>query len=119
MQEERFSDWLASVYRKDNGSIMDAAARGSRISNCRRVEQYLGDLDRAYETDRVESLIGRLELSRGETKPRHDIPINGNLYEGTATLKSAARLYQKFRSSTDTTEPVAPAATPRSAKFNE
>lgn len=75
---------------------MDPAARLSRISNCRRIEQYLGDLDQAYELDGLTALIEKLELSRGESTPRHPIPIDGDLYTGTATLRSAARLYQKF-----------------------
>jgi MoxR-like ATPase len=99
MHEKEFSTWLAQVYRTDAGSAMDPAARGSRFSNCRRVEQYLGDLDHAYDTDRMASLLGKLELSRNEMTPRHNIPIDGDLYNGTATLKSAARLYQKFRAS--------------------
>jgi hypothetical protein len=117
MQDQRFAQWLAEVYRTDTGAVMDPAARASRMSNCRRVEQYLGDLDRAYDDDHMESLIGRLELSRDETTPRHGIPIDGDLYTGSATLKSAARLYQKFRTATAT--PPQATATDRSPQFKE
>jgi hypothetical protein len=100
MQEENFAHWLAHHYRTVTGTVMDRCARASRLSNCRRLEQYLGDLDEAWDTDRMESLIACLELRRHETDPRHDIPFDGNLHDGTANLKSAARLYQKFRNAT-------------------
>lgn len=100
MQERHFAEWLARDYRTATGSIMHRYARASRLSTCKRIEHFLGDLDQAYDTDRMESLISRLEMSRSESMPRHGIPIDGNVYDGTANLKSAARLYQKFRAST-------------------
>jgi MoxR-like ATPase len=100
MHESEFSQWLANDYRTEAGKTMDSTVRSSRMSNCRRVEQFLGDLDEAYERDGMAALLAKLELSRRDDAPRHNIPIDGDLYNGTATLKAATRLYQKFRSST-------------------
>ena len=85
MQETRFKGWL------ERGR--SAGTVGSRISNCRRVEHHEGDLDAHYEVDELAGLMDRLN-SGG---PKHKIPINGNIYNGTATLKSAVSLYRNFR----------------------
>ena len=87
MQEARFKVWLGVERELTAGTV------GSRISNCRRVEHYEGDLDAHYDTDRLADLMERLN-PRG---PEHKIPINGNIYNGTATLKSAVSLYRDFR----------------------
>ena len=87
MQEARFKVWLG-VERE-----LNARTVGSRISNCRRVEHYEGDLDAHYDADGLAGLMDRLN-PRG---PEHKIPINGNIYNSTATLKSAVSLYRDFR----------------------
>ena len=66
---------------------------GSRISNCRRVERHEGDLDSFYDSDELDGLLQR--LNPGE--PEHGIPIAGDMYNGTATLKTAVSLYRDFR----------------------
>lgn len=72
----------------------------SRIANCRRIEEFEGDLDFAYRQDRMRGLLERLEYSKQDAvrsrSPRHRIPIAGNVYNGTATLRAAARLYLDF-----------------------
>ena len=85
MQEARFKDWL------ERGRSAETVA--SRISNCRRVERYEGDLDARYDADGLAGLTDRLNPS----DPKHKIPINGDIYDGTATLKSAVGLYREFR----------------------
>ena len=72
---------------------LSAPTVGSRISNCKRVERFEGDLDVHYDADGLASLIGCLNPKR----PEHKIPINGSIYNGTATLKSAVGLYRDFR----------------------
>ena len=85
MQEARFRVWL------ERGR--SAGTVNSRISNCRRVERYEGDLDARYDADGLAGLTDRLNPS----DPKHTIPIKGNSYNGTATLKSAVNLYRDFR----------------------
>ena len=52
MQEDEFSKWLSKNYSERTLS--------SRMSNCRRVEQYEGNLDVHYDNDEGRSLIFRL-----------------------------------------------------------
>lgn len=87
MREAPFSDWL-----KNERGLNDRTV-GSRISNCRRVERHEGDLDGHYDSDELGSLLQRLDPRR----PGHGISIAGDVYNGTATLKSAVALYRDFR----------------------
>ena len=87
VQEELFKAWLGVERELSIGTV------GSRISNCKRVEHYEGDLDTHYDADRLTSLTDRLNPKR----PEHKVPIKGNIYNGTATLKSAVGLYRDFR----------------------
>ena len=93
MQEDEFSKWLSKNYSERTLS--------SRMSNCRRVEQYEGNLDVHYDNDKGRSLISRLSYSAEDKKenrpPKHKIPINGDRYNGTATLKQASKLYFEFK----------------------
>ena len=95
MQEGRFERWLLGIRGLSHATV------GSRLSNCRRLETYEGDLDEHFDRDHLEGLIARLEYSatdeRDNVPPRHDVPIDGDLRTGSATLKSAATLYQEFR----------------------
>ena len=87
MQETRFENWLGAVRGSNERTI------ASRLSNCRRVEAFEGDLDALYDADRLDGLIERLHPAN----PKHKVPINGNIHDGTATLKSAVSLYCEFR----------------------
>ena len=91
MQEELFKDWLGAEREMSPATIV------SRISNCRRVEQYEGDLDANYDADGLVGLMGRMN----PRNPEHKVPINGNIYNGTATLKTAVSLYRDFRAACD------------------
>lgn len=97
MNLEEFKIWLD----EENGS--DFRTIQSRISNCRTVESYEGDLDEHYAKDYGLSLLERLTYStehqRNQLNPKHKIPINGNIRTGSATLKQAAKLYMTYRSS--------------------
>ena len=74
---------------------------GGRIANCRRVEQYEGDLDRHFDNDQCRNLLWRLTYSvedhHLQRQPNHNIPINGNVRTGSARLKQAVTLYVQFR----------------------
>ena len=87
MQKELFESWLINERKQQNNTVT------SRISNCRRVEKHEGDLDIGYNKDELRSLIDRLDPK----KPEHKVLINGNIRNGTATLKSAVVLYRDFR----------------------
>ena len=87
MREAAFRIWLQAERGLSAGTV------GSRISNCRRVECNEGDLDALYDADELDGLLQR--LNPGE--PEHGIPISGDVYSGTATLKNAVKLYRQFR----------------------
>ena len=99
MRWERFKAWLGSERGLAEGTI------NSRVSNCKTVERYEGDLDVQFRADGLAGVMDRLTYSKEDVqfrrKPKHKVPINGNLYDGTATLKVAVRLYREFRRSAD------------------
>ncbi len=92
MKENEFRNWLNHQY--------DTHTSNSRVSNCRRVEEFEGDLDVHYATDEGRSILSRLTYSMYDNShqllPKHRIPIDGNKYTGTSTFKSAVKLYFKF-----------------------
>ncbi len=94
---ELFKIWLD----EENGS--DFRTIQSRISNCRTVENYEGDLDEHYIKDNGMSLLDSLTYStedeRNQMPTNHKVPINGNLRTGSATLKQAVKLYMTFKES--------------------
>ena len=87
MKEAPFRVWL----KVERG--LSAGTVGSRLSNCRRVERHEGDLDAHYDCDELDGLLQRLNPE----EPEHGIPIAGDVYNGTATLKNAVSLYGDFR----------------------
>ena len=92
MREKKFRNWLEHSYKIET---ID-----SRVSNCQRVEKYLGDLDEHFQKDNLTSLSEKLIYSKEDEKSnlpaRHTIPINGKIITGTATLKYAVNLYRQF-----------------------
>ena len=87
MKEAPFRVWLKVQRGLSAGTV------GSRISNCRRVERHEGGLDALNDSDELGGLLQ--SLNPGE--PKHAIPIAGDMYNGTATLKNAVSLYRDFR----------------------
>lgn len=102
MKTEQFTIFLRNIKGLGEGSI------SSRLSNCRRIEEYEGDLDQHIDQGSFEQLLGRLAYSTEDQRrgalAQHRVPINGNVRTGTATLRSAAMLYMQFRQ-----DPHAPA----------
>ncbi len=84
---------------------MNLRTRASRVSNCRTVERYEGDLDLHFERDGLELLLQRLEYSREDARAGrplgHRIPIDGDQYTGTSTLRHAVTLYKQFRTGSE------------------
>jgi hypothetical protein len=102
MRDRDFEFWLEHTYKTPQGRLMQKNSRQDRISNCRNVEEYEGDLDEHYRKDQMASLLKRLTYSRSEEErgipPRHRVPFDPTAvkWTGTATLKSAVNLYRKF-----------------------
>ena len=90
MQEKFFKRYLIGQGYNEN-------TINSRINNCKRVEKYEGNLDNHFETDELEGLIKNLMYSRENNTQKHKVPINGDIYNGSATLKQAVKLYRDFK----------------------
>lgn len=94
MKENEFRNWLIRLY--------DSHTVNSRVSNCKRVESFEGDLDDHYASDKGQLILSKLSYSRydqlHQISPKHRIPIDGNKYTGTSTFKSAVNLYFKYLS---------------------
>lgn len=95
MREDAFRSWLSNNRSYGTGTV------NSRVSNCKTVEGCEGDLDQLFERDLLRGLVDKLTYSKADERQnrpaRHQIPINGNVYNGTATLRSAVSLYRQFR----------------------
>ncbi len=105
MNKKHFENWLRTEKGFKETTIK------SRISNCKRVEQYEGNLDNHFNRDKLKNLIELLEYSTQDQKhknqPKHKVPINGDTRNGTATLKQAMKLYREFKVS-ESTEVLGP-----------
>lgn len=95
MNRNSFYKWLKTI-KKLNERTCNA-----RTSNCIRIEKYYGDLDEIYAKDKCKSLLSDLTYSTKEYEnnivPKHKIPIDGNQYTGTQTLRSALNLFIEFK----------------------
>lgn len=73
----------------------------NRTSNCRNIENHYGDLDILYSKDKFENLFKELiyttDDERENAPARHKIPIDGNIRNGSSTLKHALNLYKEFK----------------------
>lgn len=108
MREDGFRSWLL------NHRGLNSTSVNSRVSNCKTVERAEGDLDQKFESDRLIELIGKLNYSASDERvnrpARHMIPIEGNIRNGSATLKSAISLYQLFCESSAAGNTIIPAS---------
>lgn len=112
MREDAFRSWLLNHHCNTHGGSLDIRTTSSRLSNCRTVERYEGDLDVQFDQDQLRSLLECLTYSgedeRQRRPARHRIPINGNLRNGSATLRSAVSLYKQFRENWVEGSPIIP-----------
>ncbi len=100
MRKNEFEIWLMESYLTQNGTPLQKRPRSDAISRCKRVEKYEGNLDAHFEKDKMFSLLEKLTYSRADEMagitPLHAVRIKGNIHNGTASLRSAIKLYQKF-----------------------
>lgn len=100
-QDPDQSEWDGFArYLRDVRGMSQPTIR-SRVSNCKRVARFEGDLDEHFEKDECRNLLDRLRYTardqESRRKPNHGIPIDGDVRTGSATLKQAVSLYVKFR----------------------
>lgn len=101
MQTHAFKDWLRSQYLQLSGQPLAPGTQVSRTANCSTIEEWEGDLDAHFEKDGMIGLLEKLTYTRSDQtsklEPRHHIPIDGDVSNGSTTYRSAANLYRKFR----------------------
>lgn len=89
-----YKKWLEQQ-RYSDGTV------NTQVSKVKKVEENYGDLDRHYEDDRLQSVISELKYSKEDerqNKPNPSkIPFEGNIKDGLASYRSAAKRYRKFR----------------------
>ena len=99
--ESEFRDYLRSLHRRDGGHRFQERTVQNRVSNCKHVERYEGDLDQHFDKDQCRDLLQRLSYSTANhdtnNPPDHKIPVDGDIRTGSGTLKSTAKLYAEFR----------------------
>lgn len=95
MFEKEFYNWLKNIKNFSENTIK------SRISNCQRVELFEDNLDNLFKNDKCANILYKLSYSKNDEyyrkHPLHKIPINGNIYNGSSTLKQAVGLYVNFK----------------------
>ena len=95
MQKELFREWLEKKGYESNV--------GSLVSRVMRIDQYY-NVDEYYQKSAYEELIEFLTYSKNDEKeglePIAIIPIEGDYYDGLASLKSAAKKYYEFLNET-------------------
>lgn len=73
----------------------------SRASNCRKVEKEYGNLDLHFHLDKGASIFALLKYSKEDERKKrpakNNILIEGNVYNGLATLRQAIRRYIEFK----------------------
>jgi hypothetical protein len=57
MKKDAFRFWLSNNRRNATGASLDARTVSSRLSNCRTVERYEGDLDLKFDQDHLRGLL--------------------------------------------------------------
>ena len=92
MMESEFRDHLRSLRKPDGGVRLQKRPIQDYVSRCKRVEGYEGDLDRHFNKDKCRDLLQRLSYPHD-----HKIPIDGDIRNGSSSLKSAVKLYAEFR----------------------
>ena len=101
MIESEFRDYLRCLRKPDGKLRFQETTIRNRVSNCKNVERHEGDLDQHFDKDRCSDLLQRLSYSIVDhdtnNPPNHKVPIDGDLRNGSATLKSAVKLYAEFR----------------------
>ncbi len=101
MKNEEFKTWLEQIYLTRNGTSLQKRPQADAMSRCRRVEKNENDLDLHFNKDGMRGLLDKLTYTRADSSsgilPKHRIIINGDVVEGTASLRSAIKLYQQFK----------------------
>lgn len=97
IEENDFKNWLI-INKNYKKNVVQ-----SRLSNCNIIEKHYGDLNKHFQIDGGNNLLELFKYSKDDERNNrpalHKIGIDGNIREGTATLKQALKLYFEFKKS--------------------
>ncbi len=97
MKKQEFREWLMTRGLKERGIQ-------NKISYCKRIEEFYGDLDILFDKDECVELLKELTYSKLDENNNsiapHKIPLNknANIRTATASYKSALNAYISFLS---------------------
>ena len=105
MKKEEYRQWLERQKYQANTITAQMHRAG-------RVEEFYGDLDAQYETDRLASVIEALIYSMEDRRHRRPnstkIPFDGDPYNNLASYRDAVKRYRKFRTDEAALDPPTP-----------
>ncbi|MFM2273691.1 MAG: hypothetical protein RL702_2756, partial [Pseudomonadota bacterium] len=94
LRESEYRAWLCTQGYKDSSIT-------TWLSDGRKVESHLGDLDADFEADGCAGILEKLAYSAADQRDGRPnpttIPLGGKLYAQLATLRSAVSAYRRFR----------------------
>ena len=100
MRDLEFKIWLKNSYRTQKGKSLENRPQSDAISRCKRVDKYEGDLDTHFRDDGMKSLLEKLVYTKEDEDKKnlqkHYIDIDGNIRNGTASLRNAVKIYRQF-----------------------
>lgn len=100
MLEETFRSWLSNHRSTGVGLRLDIRLSVHEFQTEEPLNDE-GDLDLQFDQDRLPGLLERLKYSIGDERANrpalHNVPVDGNIRNGTAVLRSAVSLYRTFR----------------------
>lgn len=88
-----FGGWLEQQYDHDIAEAL--------VVRANRVERHYGDLDRAYDGDRLEGVLATLRYTPQDERRRKPnpsrIPFEGNIRSNINAFRAATEQYRRFR----------------------
>ena len=94
-ERDGFAQYLREVRRMSETTVR------SRVSDCKNVAQFEGDLSDHFERDESRRLLDRLVYTTRDQvlglKANHVMPINSDIRTGSGSLKQSVSLYVRYR----------------------
>ena len=104
MREAEYRQWLALQGR-------EPSTQNTSVSVIRRIEAAYGDLEQEFALSGLDSVLAELAYSRTDQKNNEPnpskVPIDGDLYNGLASLRTHLNYYRRFLESLSTRATVA------------
>lgn len=114
MDSQKFKQWLVNV----KGQKESAAA--ARVAGAMRIDAEYDIYNNYYVVGKKDDLMELFKYSRTDEKhgvhPLVNITINGNIYDGMASLRQALKLYFEFLDTTNVTPTPNMPTTPKVSK---